>query len=205
MLRSSGRALQLVARRGQISSFTETLGASTGWIAQQNRSVGGDKVPEYWGKPSPYTEGTTFLGTPPNHDELLHKRPLSPDVLELGSLQPHYKMPWGAVSSIMNRATGTALSVGFAVASYIALTGDLPGALAAFKANHPLLVVPTKLIITYPLVYHYLGGVRHFLWDLHKIGNQADRTSLLETPVVEQSSKVLLGSSVAVSLLLSIL
>jgi hypothetical protein len=34
-------------------------------------------------------------------------------VFELGSMtQPHYKMPWGAVSSIANRATGAALSAG---------------------------------------------------------------------------------------------
>lgn len=27
-------------------------------------------MPEYWGKPSPYTEGTAFLGTPTNHEEV---------------------------------------------------------------------------------------------------------------------------------------
>jgi hypothetical protein len=27
-------------------------------------------VPQYWGKPSPYTEGTGFLGTPTNHQEV---------------------------------------------------------------------------------------------------------------------------------------
>lgn len=94
---------------------------------------------------------------------------------------------------------------GFAAAGYIALTGDLPGALAAFKANYPLLVFPTKFCISFPLVYHYLGGARHFLWDLHKIGNQADKTSLLETPKVEQSSQILLGSSVVLSLLVALL
>ncbi|KAF6260667.1 succinate dehydrogenase subunit b560 [Scenedesmus sp. NREL 46B-D3] len=204
MLRT-GKALQLVARQAQYGHFAEALGG-TGWNASQTRGLGGDKVPEYWGKPSPYTEGTAFLGTPPNHDQLINKRPLSPDVFELGSVtQPHYKMPWGAVSSIANRATGAALSAGFAAAGYIALTGDLPGALASFKANYPLLVFPTKLIISFPLVYHYLGGMRHFVWDLHKIGNQADKTSLLETPRVEQSSQILLGASVALSLLAAIL
>jgi succinate dehydrogenase (ubiquinone) cytochrome b560 subunit len=94
---------------------------------------------------------------------------------------------------------------GFAAAGYIALTGDLPGALASFKANYPLLVFPTKLIISFPLVYHYLGGMRHLVWDLHKIGNQADKTSLLETPRVEQSSQILLGASVALSMLAAIL
>ena len=27
-------------------------------------------VPEYWGKASPYTEGTGFLGTPSNHRDV---------------------------------------------------------------------------------------------------------------------------------------
>eukprot|EP00878_Enallax_costatus_P016397 GHUV01017199.1.p2 GENE.GHUV01017199.1~~GHUV01017199.1.p2 ORF type:complete len:115 (-),score=29.84 GHUV01017199.1:221-565(-) len=94
---------------------------------------------------------------------------------------------------------------GFAAAGYVALTGDLPGALAAYKANYPLLALPTKLLITFPLVYHYLGGVRHFVWDLHKIGNQADKTSLLETPRVEFSSQVLLGTSAVLSVILAIL
>jgi succinate dehydrogenase (ubiquinone) cytochrome b560 subunit len=77
-----------------------------------NRWLGGDRIPQYWGKPSPYTEGTAFLGTPTNHEELIKKRPLSPDVFEPGSIEPHYKMPWGAISSITNRATGAMLSAG---------------------------------------------------------------------------------------------
>ncbi len=31
------------------------------------RFIGGDKIPEFWGKPSAYTEGTEFLGTPKDH------------------------------------------------------------------------------------------------------------------------------------------
>jgi hypothetical protein len=31
------------------------------------RGIGGDKIPEFWGKPSAYTEGTGFLGTPKDH------------------------------------------------------------------------------------------------------------------------------------------
>lgn len=205
MLRSGGRLLALGARQGlqgQLGGSAEALG---GACLQQARWLGGDKVPEYWGKPSPYTEGTGFLGTPANHDELIQKRPLSPDVFELDKLAPHYKMPWGAISSIGNRATGAALSVGFAAAGYVALTGDLPGALAGLRANYPLLAVPVKFTIAFPLVYHYLGGLRHFVWDLHKIGNQADKTSLLETPRVEQSSQILAGSSLAISVLLALL
>lgn len=94
---------------------------------------------------------------------------------------------------------------GFAAAGYIALTGDLPGALASFRAGYPLLAVPVKLAISFPLVYHYLGGLRHFAWDLGKIGNQTDKASLLETPKVEESSKVLFAAAAGISLITSVL
>jgi succinate dehydrogenase (ubiquinone) cytochrome b560 subunit len=64
--------------------------------------------------------------------------------------------------------------------------------------------VPAKFVVAYPLVYHYLGGLRHFVWDLHKIGNNADKTSLLEKDRVEQSSKVLLGVALALSTALAV-
>lgn len=85
-------------------------------------------VPEYWGKPSPYTEGTAFLGTPANHAEvcitsasrhkvhpapqLVRKRPLSPDVFEIDGKSTHYHFQSNAISSIANRITGTILSFG---------------------------------------------------------------------------------------------
>ncbi len=31
---------------------------------------GGSTVPEFYGKPSPYSAGTGFLGTPPDHREV---------------------------------------------------------------------------------------------------------------------------------------
>lgn len=34
------------------------------------RFLGGDKVKEYYGRPSPYTEGTGFLGTPKDYLEV---------------------------------------------------------------------------------------------------------------------------------------
>lgn len=44
--------------------------------------------------------------------QLVAKRPVSPHVFEIDGRQPHYKFPIGAISSIANRATGVALSVG---------------------------------------------------------------------------------------------
>lgn len=49
---------------------------------------------------------------PPTHAQLVAKRPLSPDVMEIDHKQLHYKMPPGAISSITNRATGVMLSLG---------------------------------------------------------------------------------------------
>ncbi|GFR50864.1 hypothetical protein Agub_g13151, partial [Astrephomene gubernaculifera] len=107
----------------------QQLVASTSFGAQQFRHIGGDKIPEFWGKPSAYTEGTAFLGTPKNHLDLIKKRPLSPDVMGLDG-KPHYKMPLGAMSSITNRVTGVALSVGFAGAGVFALRGTLDSCVA---------------------------------------------------------------------------
>jgi succinate dehydrogenase (ubiquinone) cytochrome b560 subunit len=162
---------------------------SVGSQAQQFRFIGGDKVPEFWGKPSHYTEGTGFLGTPNNHLDLIQKRPLSPDVIEIDGKAPHYKFPLGAVSSITNRVTGVALSVGFIGAGYISLTGNLPGLIHAIAATNPIILFPFKFAIAYTIFYHYVGAIRHFVWDHHKIGNQADKTSLLELPKVEFLSK----------------
>lgn len=165
--------------------------------SQQLRFIGGDKIPEFWGKPSPYTGGTAFLGTPTNHMDLIKKRPLSPDVLEIDNKTPHYKFPWGAISSITNRVTGAALSVGFAGVGYFALTGSLASKVQFFAGS--FLGFPLKFLLAYTILYHWLGGLRHIVWDMSKMGNQADRTSLLEVPKVEISSKVILGAAAALA------
>lgn len=54
----------------------------------------------------------------------------------------------------------------------------------AYLAGSTLLGVPLKFLLAYTLIYHWLGGLRHIVWDVSKIGNQADRTSLLELPKV---------------------
>ena len=43
------------------------------------------------------------------------------------------------------------------------------------------------------------------VWDMSKIGNQADRTSLLEVPKVEISSKVILGAAAALAFICALL
>ncbi|KAL6770419.1 SDH3 [Auxenochlorella protothecoides x Auxenochlorella symbiontica] len=159
-------------------------------------------VPEFWGRESTYHPGTDFLGTPKNHLDLVAKRPLSPDVMEIDHKQLHYKMPPGAISSITNRATGVMLSLGSGLTGYLALTGALPGAVEALTAA-PLLLYPAKALIAWPLLYHYGGGVRHLYWDEYKYGIQVDKTSPLEVPAVTASSRGLLYGSIAASVLLA--
>ena len=88
---------------------------------------------------------------------------------------------------------------------WVALTGDLPGAVAAFKASTPWLVYPVKAAIAGPMVYHYLGGLRHLVWDQQKIGKQAAKTSMLEYPAVVKSSWAVIYASAAGTLALSVL
>ena len=51
------------------------------------------------------------------------KRPVSPHVFEIDGKSMHYKMPVNAISSIINRATGVALSVGEALLSFLSVLG----------------------------------------------------------------------------------
>lgn len=153
-------------------------------------------MPEFYGRPSHYTEGTGFLGTPSDHLDLAAKRPVSPHVFEIDGKSMHYKMPVNAISSIVNRATGVALSAAITGAGFVALAGDLSSTVVAFKEAAPFLVVPAKAALAFPLVYHYVGGLRHIAWDKHSIGNQAEKSSLLDIKRVDLSSKIVIGTSI---------
>jgi len=81
----------------------------------------------------------------------------------------------------------------------VALTGDLPGALLALKINYPLLAYPHQAADhATPWCITTWGVCGHFAWDLSKIGNQADKTSLLETPRVEDAFKSIVWSSCSI-------
>ena len=57
-------------------------------------------------------------------------------------------------------------------AGAVALTRDLPATIEALKSTSPLLLYPIKAAVAFPLVYHYLGGLRHVIWDKASYGNQ---------------------------------
>ena len=149
---------------------------------------------------------------------------MSPHVFEPSGTQFHYKMPINAITSILNRVTGTALTVGalshvtpatrlrcnarcyacarhgcpshvwdtsqsslvsglessglacmhagFTGAGAIALAGDLPATVETIKSFGPMVVYPLRAVVAFPVVYHYLGGVRHVFWDKAKYGQQ---------------------------------
>lgn len=171
----------------------------------QFRSIGTDKMPEFWGRPSAYTEGTSFLGTPKNHLDLADKRPLSPDVLDIDNRSPHYKFPMIAISSVLNRITGVILTGGFTGAGIIAMNGDLPGLISSLADSSPLITFPLKFALAYTVLYHYLGGLRHFAWDHFSVGNNIDSDSLLELNKADLASKAMLGGTTVLSLVLAFL
>ena len=133
--------------------------------------IGQTGVPEEYGQPK--TGGTAFLGTPRNHRELLNKRPLSPDVLDVDGKSAHYKFPIVALSSITNRVTGCVLSGAVGVGGVIACVGGpeaVPETVELFKSQFPLLVFPAKAMLSFPFVYHGVAGLRHVIWDMSVFG-----------------------------------
>lgn len=117
-------------------------------------------------------------------------RPVSPHVTI-------YRFPLSALTSIANRVTGVSLSVGVAGIAGLALVGGDVSAVLSGIGSVPLVGTVGKLAVSFPLIYHYLGGVRHVVWDKNP--------STLTNEDVEKASLVLIGSSVVLSLGVSVL
>ena len=90
---------------------------------------------------------------------------------------------------------------GFTAAGYLALTGDLPAAVEAWAIAHPVLAVPARAVVVFPIAYHYAGGLRHVWWDHAKHGAQAEHAGPLEKAAVDQSSYVVAGVAGVATLL----
>ena len=65
-------------------------------------------------------------------------------------------------------------------------------------------MLPAKALVAAPLAYHYLGGVRHLVWDRHNIGTQGAKKSLLDLPAVDKSSYALFGATAMATLGLAV-
>lgn len=165
------------------TDFGSRIGPSSSSTPRWTRGIGSRGVPDEYGQPA--TGGTGFLGTPKNHRELLERRPLSPDVFAAdGGWSAHYKFPPVALSSITNRVTGVVLSGAMSAGGVIALVGGpeaVPATMEAFKAAAPFAVVPAKFALSFPFVFHTLGGFRHLVWDTttRGIDNESANTSSL--------------------------
>eukprot|EP00499_Haloplacidia_sp_CaronLabIsolate_P010295 CAMPEP_0196769468 /NCGR_PEP_ID=MMETSP1104-20130614/562_1 /TAXON_ID=33652 /ORGANISM="Cafeteria sp., Strain Caron Lab Isolate" /LENGTH=169 /DNA_ID=CAMNT_0042139563 /DNA_START=8 /DNA_END=517 /DNA_ORIENTATION=+ len=118
-------------------------------------------------------------------------RPLSPHVTI-------YKFPVVAMSSITVRATGVGLAAGMSAMGMAALFGtDVTQMMYAFKDAAPLLVPPAKFAVAFGLTYHYLGGLRHVVWD--------NCPEMLTNEKVEQLSFAMVGAAAGTSLVLTFL
>jgi succinate dehydrogenase (ubiquinone) cytochrome b560 subunit len=124
-----------------------------------------------------------------NYNERMTKtnRPVSPHV-------SIYSFPIAALTSITIRISGVALTFGAAGVGALEIVGGNGAALSLMQdiaAVGPVVCAGAKFCVAFPMVYHYLGGVRHVAWDHYP--------ELLNNIGVEKASYVLAGSSLVLS------
>lgn len=121
-------------------------------------------------------------------------RPVSPHVTV-------YAFPVAAISSITNRVTGVALALGGAGLGFAELVGGSGTALTIMQtigaSSSPLIVASAKFCVAFPVSYHYLGAIRHLVWD-------AKPEFLTTNEEVAKSSYFLFGGALAASGILMI-
>lgn len=119
------------------------------------------------------------------------RRPVSPHVTI-------YSFPVCALSSIATRVTGCILSFGAAGLGIVEIFGGSGAALSTMQCigsgemvGGALFVAGAKFSVAFPFAYHYLGGLRHLVWD--------NSPEMLTNVDVEKASYGLLGASVLLS------
>eukprot|EP01091_Cochliopodium_minus_P006211 TRINITY_DN16091_c0_g1_i1.p1 TRINITY_DN16091_c0_g1~~TRINITY_DN16091_c0_g1_i1.p1 ORF type:complete len:204 (-),score=49.58 TRINITY_DN16091_c0_g1_i1:63-674(-) len=120
------------------------------------------------------------------------ERPISPHVTI-------FKFPIPAIASISNRFSAIGLVGGLALGSLITIVGGYEGlhaTLDLFKSNAVINFL-AKDLIAFPIIYHWLAEIRHLYWDTTAKG--------LKLPEVRTSSKALIASSVALTLIVALL
>ena len=116
------------------------------------------------------------------------QRPVSPHVTI-------YAFPITALTSITNRVTGVALSVGAAGLGVVELASGGGGSVALMQdiaSMGPIVASTAKFSVAFPCIYHYLGGLRHVLWDRYP--------DTLTNIGVEKASYALVGTSTLLSI-----
>lgn len=97
--------------------------------------------------------------------EKLHpERPISPHV---GVYVQANTFPTIAISSITVRVTGILLTVGVGGIAGVSLVAGNDAVLSLTEtiATSPI-GTAAKFSVAFPLTYHYLGSIRHAVWDL---------------------------------------
>lgn len=96
------------------------------------------------------------------------------------------------MTSIMNRITGVALSVGVTGIGALALVGVDSSSIMSLIGSTAIVGQTAKFLVGFPLIYHYFGAVRHAVWDA------MPETTLTPT-MVTNASRLLLGVSIGFS------
>mmetsp|Transcript_35533 Transcript_35533/g.42416 ORF Transcript_35533/g.42416 Transcript_35533/m.42416 type:complete len:177 (-) Transcript_35533:406-936(-) len=126
-----------------------------------------------------------------NYSHRMNKtgRPVSPHVTI-------YQFPIAALTSITIRVTGCALTFGAAGVGLVEILAGNGAALGMMQeiagTGYPVVTSLAKFSVSFPCVYHYLGGVRHLMWD-----NFPD---MLTNVDVTKASYALVASSMVVSI-----
>lgn len=133
--------------------------------------------------------GVTYRKENYSHRMNMTGRPVSPHVTI-------YQFPIAALTSITIRVTGCALTFGAAGVGLVEILAGNGAALGLMQdiagTGYPVVTAAAKFSVAFPCVYHYLGGVRHLMWD-----NFPD---MLTNVDVKKASYALVGSSLLVSI-----
>lgn len=116
-------------------------------------------------------------------------RPVSPHVTV-------YAFPVAAIASISTRLTGIMLSFGaFGLGGLdlFAGAGSSLELMQSLGSSGVLVAAPAKFAVAFPVVYHSLGALRHFVWDYFP-------DKYLNNEAVPKSSVALIGSAGVLSL-----
>lgn len=108
---------------------------------------------------------------------------------------PHLPM----MTSLTHRATGISMGVMFYIIAtdLLLAPGDFPSYIELVKNMNisPVIMFSAKSIMAFPLIYHYLNGIRHLSWDYS--GKGFEMKTQYKTGWTIMSSAILLSLGVA--------
>ena len=113
------------------------------------------------------------------------------------NISPHvniYKFPIAAISSITNRITGFYLSGLFVTGGIVSLLNKEDFINNKYKTLDQKYKSIINYSVIFPVSYHTLGGIRHFMWDKYP--------KLLNNKAVSRSSFWLFGLSIGSTFLI---